>query len=324
MAGVPRVAVDTSFTAPVIFLMGPTATGKTDIAVRAACELPVDIVSVDSAMVYRGLDIGTGKPEAHVLAVAPHALIDIRDPAQRYSAAEFRDDALAAIARIHDSGRIPLLVGGTGLYFRALREGLADLPPADHAVRADIDAEAVRRGWAAMHAELARVDPLAARRIHPNDPQRIQRGLEVHRLTGRALSEHLAIAASGGLNCPLLVIVLEAGHRESLYQRISQRFHEMLSRGLESEVERLRVRGDLDLALPAIRSVGYRQVWEYLDGLGSRERMVERAVAATRQLAKRQLTWLRRESASHRFDSEDCATPATVVRLIARLVEGPD
>ena len=303
---------------PVVFLMGATATGKTSAAMAAAEQLPLDLISVDSAMVYRGMDIGTGKPSAPELARFPHALIDIRDPAQSYSAAEFRRDALAEVARSHARGRVPLLVGGTGLYFRALRDGLAELPSADEALRAGIEAEAAERGWGAMHAELAAVDPAAAARIHPNDPQRIQRALEVYRLTGRPLSQHQADAGTGGFPHPVLTLALEPLEREPLHRRIEERFLRMLRAGLEEEVRGLRARGDLHASLPSMRSVGYRQVWRYLEGEWSRETMTGRAVTATRQLAKRQMTWLRREPGVERLDSESRRVQARVVERLRR------
>lgn len=289
---------------PVVFLMGATATGKTALAMAAAGTMPLDIVSVDSAMVYRGMDIGTGKPSKAELARFPHGLVDVRDPAESYSAAEFRDDALAEIAASHARGRVPLLVGGTGLYFRALREGLAELPAADAGVRARIEAEAGERGWAALHADLAALDPVAAARIHRNDPQRIQRALEVVRLTGRPLSEQQAAGHSGGFEFPLLAVVLEPLDRERLHRRIEARFIDMLARGLEAEVAGLRAHESLHADLPSMRAVGYRQVWRYLDGACDRDTMVGHAVTATRQLAKRQMTWLRREPVADRFDSE--------------------
>ena len=302
----------------VVFLMGPTASGKTALALRAAERLDLGVVSVDSAMVYRGMDIGTGKPTAQELARCPHRLIDIRDPLQGYSAAEFRVDALAEIRDIHARGRIPLLVGGTGLYFRALWRGLADLPPADPTTRARIESEAAEQGWAALHRRLATLDPTAAARIHPNDPQRIQRALEVHALSGRPLSAHLADSRHAGFPYPVLALTLEPGDREPLHRRIEQRFLAMLEAGLEAEVEALRARPDLHAGVPAMRAVGYRQVWRHLDGEWDRPTMIERAVTATRQLAKRQLTWLRRETALQRFDSE---SPAAREDLIERIVE---
>lgn len=290
---------------PVIFIMGPTASGKTDLAVELVRRLPCDIISVDSAMVYRGMDIGTAKPGPDVLAQAPHRLIDILDPAVAYSAAQFRADALREIEAIHAAGRIPLLVGGTMLYFRALQHGLSALPSADAEVREAIDAEARERGWGVLHQRLAQVDPAAAARIHPNDPQRIQRALEVHQLTGRPLSSFFTgqVTSMPALRGTLIKVVMAPGDRSLMRRRIETRFNEMLERGLIREVEALYQRGDLERELPSIRSVGYRQVWEYLSDEFSYSAMVERATTATRQLAKRQLTWLRREESAQWFDS---------------------
>jgi tRNA dimethylallyltransferase len=280
---------------PAICLVGPTACGKTAIAVELAQHYPFDLISVDSALVYRGLDIGSGKPDAAVLARAPHRLIDIRDPSEPYSAADFRADALREITDVLARGRTPLLVGGTMLYFKALREGLASMPSADPRVRAQILDLAEREGWGAVHARLQEVDPQAAQRIHPNDPQRLQRALEVHALSGKTLSEfHAAKSTDTAADLPCtLVFVGLLPDRIALHERIAQRFQAMLEAGLVSEVSRLRARGDLNPGLPAIRSVGYRQVWEHLDGHSSYEDMTRKAIAATRQLAKRQYTWLR-------------------------------
>jgi tRNA dimethylallyltransferase len=281
---------------PAICLMGPTACGKTKAAVELAREGPFDIVSVDSALVYRGLDIGAGKPDAATLAKAPHRLIDLRDPSEPYSAADFRADALREIAAIHAKGRIPLLVGGTMLYFKALRDGLAALPSAEPEVRQRILDLAAAEGWPAVHARLALVDPIAAARIHPTDPQRLQRALEVYEITGVPLSAHHASqdrAQAADLPCALYFIGMIPEDRARLHELIALRFHQMLADGLVEEVRGLRGRGDLDPNLPALRSVGYRQVWNYLEGACSYEEMIATAIAATRQLAKRQLTWLR-------------------------------
>lgn len=290
---------------PVIFIMGPTASGKTDLAVELVRRFPCDIISVDSAMVYRGMDIGTAKPGPDILAQAPHRLIDILDPAVAYSAAQFRADALREIEAIHAAGRIPLLVGGTMLYFRALQHGLSALPSADAEVREAIDAEARERGWGVLHQRLAQIDPAAAARIHPNDPQRIQRALEVHQLTGRPLSSFFTgqVTSMPALRGTLIKVVMAPGDRSLMRRRIETRFNQMLERGLIREVEALYQRGDLERELPSIRSVGYRQVWEYLSDELSYSAMVERATTATRQLAKRQLTWLRREESAQWFDS---------------------
>ena len=299
---------------PVVFLMGPTAAGKTAIAATLAERGPFEIVSVDSALVFRHLDIGTGKPGRELLGRAPHRLIDIRDPDERYSAGEFREDALDAIADIRASGRIPLLTGGTGLYFRALEQGLAVLPPADPAVRADIEREAHRTGWPAMHAKLAGIDPASARRIHPNDPQRIERALEVHALAGRPISELLARGRRGGLDGPVCRIVIEPADRSVLHRDIADRFVRMLKAGLIDEVRDLRRCWPLTERSASMRLVGYRQVWTYLEGACSRAEMAERAIAATRQLARRQLTWLRSDPSAVRID---CQAPDAAERVTA-------
>jgi len=286
---------------PAILLMGPTASGKTDLAIALRRHLPVELVSVDSAMVYRGMDIGSAKPSAEELVLAPHRLIDICDPAQAYSAARFRDDALREMRDITASGRIPLLVGGTMLYYRALQYGLSDLPKADPAVRAALQRELEMQGLEALHERLARIDPLAAARIHRNDPQRTLRALEVWELSGRPLSE---LQATAGQPMPYRAIKLvrSPASREELHERINRRFLAMLDNGLVEEVERLVARGDLHPDMPAMRSVGYRQVWAWLRGEFTRDEMVERGQAATRQLAKRQMTWLRSEQACHWLD----------------------
>jgi tRNA dimethylallyltransferase len=282
--------------------MGPTASGKTRVAMQIAEWLPVRIISVDSAMVYRGMDIGTGKPDAESLRRVPHRLIDIRDPDQAYSAAEFRDDALQEIDLAAREGRIPLLVGGTGLYFRALRDGLSVLPSADAQLRARLADEAAAGGWQRLHARLADVDPVSARRIHANDPQRIQRALEVYQLTGRPMSQLLADEDRASLANPVHAVIIEPSDRTRLHADIAARFRAMLHDGLIEEVEALRRRWQLPPELPAMRAVGYRQVSEFLEGRSRREEMLDRAIAATRQLARRQLTWLRAEPGAVRFD----------------------
>ncbi len=281
---------------PAICLMGPTASGKTALAVELVERLPCEIISVDSAMVYRGMDIGTAKPGPGILARAPHRLIDILDPAEAYSAARFRDDARREMADIRAAGRIPLLVGGTMLYFRVLLEGLSELPSAAPAVRAEIAAEAERAGWAALHRELAAVDPRAAARIHPNDPQRIQRALEIYRLTGVPLSEWHARAGRRPAAGPFFTVALIPADRAELHRRIEARFQAMLAAGFVDEVRALFERGDLGPELPAMRAVGYRQIWQFLSGETDHATMAERAVTATRQYAKRQLTWLRAQA----------------------------
>ncbi len=298
---------------PAIFLMGPTASGKTDLALRLAEQLPCDIISVDSGMVYRGMDIGTAKPPPEVLARAPHRLIDIRDPAKPYSAAQFCADALREMSEITRRGRIPLLVGGTLLYFRALEYGLSELPGADPALRARLAAEAERHGWAALHARLARLDPASAARIHPNDAQRIQRALEVCELHGGPMSELHRSAPGTPLPYRIRKIVLMPVERAALHERIGARFHDMLQRGFIEEVETLNQRGDLSLNTPALRAVGYRQIWRHLRGEFNCEEMTKRAIIATRQLAKRQLTWLRVEPGVTRFDSLDANITAKVL-----------
>ncbi len=277
-----------------LLIMGPTAAGKTDLAVALAQRLNGEIVSVDSGQVYRGMDIGTAKPSREIRARIPHHLIDILDPSQSYSAGRFRSDALALIEAIARRGRLPILVGGTMLYFHALLRGIAPMPEADPEVRERINAEASRHGWAALHRRLAAVDPQAAARIHPNDPQRIQRALEVYQLTGKPLSAWWR-TTTGELSFRPVKVVLAPQDRAQLHRRIECRFHGMLEAGLIAEVEALYRRGDLHPDLPAIRSVGYRQVWAWLAGEYDYATMIEKAIVATRRLAKRQLTWLRRE-----------------------------
>jgi tRNA dimethylallyltransferase len=281
-----------------ILLMGPTGAGKTDAALALAARLPVEIVSVDSAMVYRGLDIGTAKPAAAVRARVPHQLIDIRDPAERYSAGEFLRDAEAALAAIRGRGHLPLLVGGTMLYFRALQAGLATLPAADPALRAALEARARRDGWPALHRELAAVDPAAAARIGPSDAQRIQRALEVHALTGTPLSALQRQDLKGASGGEYLKLVLAPPERATLDAGLERRFDAMLAAGLVAEVAALARRGDLGAELPALRAVGYRQLWAHLAGECDLATARSAAIRATRQLAKRQYTWLRAEPAA--------------------------
>ena len=276
-----------------VFLMGPTASGKTALACALSDQFPLDLVSVDSALVYRGLNIGAAKPDAPTLARYPHRLIDIRDPAEPYSAADFRGDAVAAMQDITAQGRVPLLVGGTGLYFRALQQGLSQLPEADPGVRERLAAQAAVDGWPALHARLQQLDPAAAERIGPNDAQRIQRALEVIELTGRPLSEQQRGGSGERFPWRVLKLALVPQDRAPLHERIAQRFDTMLRDGFLDEVRALRARGDLHAGLPAIRAVGYRQAWEYLDGQTSEAEFRDRGVFATRQLAKRQITWLR-------------------------------
>ncbi len=287
-----------------VFLMGPTASGKTALACALSDRFAVELVSVDSALVYRGMDIGTAKPDAPMLARYPHRLIDIRDPAEPYSAADFRHDATAAMHDITSRGRVPLLVGGTGLYFRALQQGLSQLPEADPAIRERLTAEAATVGWPALHARLQQLDATAAARIGPNDAQRIQRALEVIELTGRPLSEQQRGGSSQRFPWRVLKLALLPADRAPLHERIAQRFDAMLAAGFLDEVRALRARGDLHADLPAIRAVGYRQAWEYLDGQTNAAEFRDRGVFATRQLAKRQITWLRSELDARVFDPD--------------------
>jgi len=306
-----------------IFLMGPTASGKTALACALADRFPVGLVSVDSALVYRGLDIGSAKPDAATLARYPHDLIDIRDPAQPYSAADFRIDAIAAMERISAQGRVPLLVGGTGLYFRALQRGLSDLPDADPALRERLAAEASSIGWEAMHARMAALDPVAGARIRPGDTQRIQRALEVMSLSGRTLTE--LQTGGSGVRFPwrVLKLALLPVDRKELHERIATRFDAMLADGFLDEVRRLRDRGDLVPDLPAIRAVGYRQAWEYLDGQGDATEFRNRGIYATRQLAKRQITWLRSELDARTFDPDRGDPLPEAERAVAQFLGMP-
>ena len=287
-----------------ICIMGPTASGKTALAVELVKRFPCEIVSVDSAMIYRGMDIGTAKPGPGILAAAPHRLIDILDPAESYSAARFRADALREMRNISAAGKVPLLVGGTMLYFDVLQHGISPLPGADPAVRTELEARAAREGWPALHAELERRDPLAASRIKPNDRQRIQRALEVCYIAGRPLSELQAAAAVETSEYRYLKLALAPSDRAVLHEMIERRFRSMMSQGFLDEVRGLRARGDLHADMPSMRAVGYRQLWEHLESGGSLEDAVRRGIVATRQYAKRQLTWLRRETEVRWFDSD--------------------
>lgn len=275
-----------------IFLMGPTASGKTDLAIKLHQRFPVEIISVDSALIYRGMDIGTAKPNAEELAQAPHRLIDIKDPSESYSAANFRQDALREMADITQQGKIPLLVGGTMLYYKALLEGLSPLPAADEGLRQEIEQKAEEIGWNGLHKELAKIDPISAQRINPNDSQRINRALEVFYLTGKSLTE-LTEQKGEALPYEISQFAIAPQERQILHQRIEQRFHIMIEQGFQQEVEKLYQRGDLHADLPSIRCVGYRQMWEFLQGEYDHQEMVFRGICATRQLAKRQITWLR-------------------------------
>ena len=297
---------------PAVFLMGPTASGKTALAADLVRHFPMDIISVDSAMVYRGMAIGTARPDAELLRAAPHRLIDFRDPTEPYSAAEFRSDALTEMAEITASGRIPLLVGGTLLYFRALECGLSAMPPADPGVRARLDAEARQTGLEGLYARLREIDPSSAARIHAHDPQRIQRALEVHELTGRPLSEFHQQGRVAAFPYRLIKLIVAPQDRELLQTRIERRFRDMLDAGFVDEVRALYERGDLDAELPALRAVGYRQVWAFLAGRISYEDMVNQAIVATRRYAKRQMTWLRAEINGKWFVAE---APGVAERL---------
>ncbi|WP_295390329.1 tRNA (adenosine(37)-N6)-dimethylallyltransferase MiaA [uncultured Thiodictyon sp.] len=299
--------------------MGPTAGGKTALALELVRRLPCAIVSVDSAMIYRGMDIGTAKPGAAVLEQAPHRLIDILEPSESYSTASFRSDALSAMAEITAAGRIPLLVGGTMLYFRGLQQGLAPLPQADPEVREGLLNEGSRLGWPAMHARLAALDPATAALVHPHDPQRIQRALEVHAITGEPMSALIrrAPAAGGELPYRLLKLVRAPADRQTLHERIAQRFHGMLDAGLIAEVQALWARGDLRADLPSMRCVGYRQVLQFIQGDYGRDELRYRGIVATRQLAKRQFTWLRAESGGYWLTDDADALPRALALIAA-------
>lgn len=301
----------------VLALIGPTAAGKTDVAVELAMRFPLDIVSVDSAMVYRGMDIGTAKPGPDVLARVPHRLIDLRDPSEPYSAAMFRADALREIDEILTMGRTPLLVGGTMLYFRALERGLSGLPAANPATRRRLEEEGRRLGWPALHARLAQGDPVAAARIHPNDPQRIQRALEVLELTGQPMSSQLARGDAEPLPFSMVKMHVMPEDRAELHRRIERRFSHMMEIGLLGEVETLYKRGDLAPDLPAIRAVGYRQLWQYLDGESDLSTAVTRAITETRRLARRQLTWMRADAAAARFSGDGPEEIDRILKYVA-------
>jgi len=312
--------------------MGPTCSGKTGAAIALAQRLPFEIINVDSALVYRGLEIGAARPSPEELAQAPHRLLGFLDPTEPYSAARFREDALAEIADIHAAGRIPLLVGGTMLYFKALQQGLANMPAADPVLRAEMEAVAAEKGWPELHRQLAEVDPEAAARLKPNDGQRIQRALEVFRLTGQSLSDlhrqQRSVALSDSADNDKVPFpyntksfALAPASRALLHERIALRFHAMLDAGLVEEVEKLRARGDLRRELPAIKAVGYRQVWDYLDGQYGYAEMVERGIIATRQLAKRQFTWLRGWPELEWFDSDAPDLTEQLERSLAPLVD---
>lgn len=303
---------------PAVCLMGPTASGKTALAVALARRWPLEIISVDSAQVYRGLDIGTAKPSLELRREIPHHLVDIVEPTESYSAARFRADALQAMREITRAGRIPLLTGGTMLYFRALLQGLSQLPAARPDIRRRLDEQARRQGWPALHRRLAGVDPESAARIHPHDSQRIQRALEVWEATGQAMTELYAGTADIPLEYRVIRLAVAPAERAELHRRIGERFREMIEAGFEDEVAALMRRPGIDPALPAMRAVGYRQISEYLGGLRTREEAIERGIIATRQLAKRQLTWLRREAGLYWLDSDD---PGLFSRTVSYLRE---
>ena len=308
--------------ADAICLTGPTAVGKTALAVELVRRRPLEIVSVDSAQIYRGMDIGTGKPDARALALAPHRLIDIREPSEPYSAANFRADALAEMRDILVQGKTPLLVGGTMLYFQVLRKGLAAMPPANPDVRREIEAQAAREGWAAIHRRLAEVDPQAAARIHPNDPQRLQRALEIYLLTGKSISgihKERKNRPDWSTSFKLHFLAIHPAERSELHERIRARFQRMLADGLVAEVERLYRREDLHADLPSMKSVGYRQIWQYLDGGTDYSEMVEKSIAATRQLAKRQLTWLRGWPEVRNFTGDSERKPDDILKFVDSL-----
>ncbi|MDJ0758124.1 MAG: tRNA (adenosine(37)-N6)-dimethylallyltransferase MiaA [Woeseiaceae bacterium] len=300
-----------------VCLMGPTASGKTDVAVALAQRLPIELISVDSALVYRGMDVGTAKPDPETLEKAPHRLIDIRDPEDSFSVGDFVRHARQAIKEIRDGDKLPLLVGGTMMYFRALTAGLADLPEADEAIRAELDEEAGRLGWPVLHERLAVHDPESAARINPNDSQRIQRALEVFLVSGRSLSDWQAQPAGTGMDIDFLKLGLVVEPRELLHERIEERLKIMLNNNLEAEVRMLMKREGLTREHSSMRSVGYRQFWEYLAGETSRDRAAEKTLYATRQLAKRQITWMRSEKDLSVFDALDSGTIDTIDALLA-------
>ena len=307
--------------AKAVFVLGPTASGKTAVSLALARAFPAEIVSVDSAQVYRGLDLGTAKPTAAERGAVPHHLIDIVEPVDAYSAGRFCDDALRVVGEIGARGRVPILAGGTMLYFSALTHGLADLPRADPGLRAELDRRAAEEGLPALHAELARVDPESAARIGPTDPQRIQRALEVHRLTGKPLSALQASRASPKLPVDVLRIALEPSERAVLHERIAVRFRAMLQAGLVDELRGLRARYALQPGMPSMRTVGYRQAWETLEGVQPMDTLEARGIAATRQLAKRQLTWLRSMEGLERFDCLRGDLTQVVERRVAEFLK---
>jgi tRNA dimethylallyltransferase len=305
---------------PAIFVMGPTAAGKTDLAIEIAKQCPVEIISVDSALVYKGMDIGTAKPEPEVLAQFPHHLVNILDPTEPYSAGQFRDDALALMSEITHRGKVPLLVGGTMLYFKALQGGLADLPPAEPAIRAELDAEVEAHGLTHLHQRLAEVDPVSANRIHVNDPQRLQRAMEVYLISGKTLTE---LTAEQQVDFPYQVskVIITPFDRKVLHERIERRYRNMVKAGFVDEVRRLFERDDCHAQLPAIRAVGYRQAWSYLSGEIDEETFIYKAIVATRQMAKRQLTWCRSQDDGVWFDSGEGLPVDSVCQFLKQDIE---
>jgi len=288
-----------------VFIMGPTASGKTDLAIELVKHHPFEIISVDSALIYKGMDIGTAKPNAEELSIAPHRLINIIDPAESYSTASFRNDALNAMQAIYAENKIPLLVGGTMLYHRSLLYGLSELPRADDKIRSRLEQQAKQEGAAFMHQRLSAIDPVAAQRIHPNDPQRVQRALEVYEITGKPMTQLQHENQAEALPWNTYKIVIAPESRDLLRQRIAIRFRQMIENGFIEEVQALFDRDDLDLSLPSMRSIGYRQVWEFLEGKTTKEQMIEQGITVTRQFAKRQMTWLRREKEALWIATED-------------------
>lgn len=303
---------------PAVCLMGPTASGKTALSVRLAQAIGGEIISVDSALVYRDMNIGTAKPSLEERGGVPHHLIDIIDPAEAFSTGQFRARTLSLMADIHARGKVPLLTGGTMLYFNALYGGLAQLPEADPVIRARLDDELLMLGKDVLHERLSKIDPASASRIHPNDPQRIQRALEVFEISGRPLSSFFAEAQSDSLPYRLVKLIVAPKERQTLHEIIAARFHDMLARGFIEEVEKLMQRGDLSEKMPSIRAVGYRQIWGYLLGEYDKPAMIEQGIAATRQLAKRQFTWLRRETDAHRLLSGDLSLFDDALSIIDR------
>ncbi len=290
---------------PAVFIMGPTASGKTDLAIELVKQYPFEIISVDSALVYKDMSIGTAKPSAEELAIAPHHLIDFLDPAQNYSTASFRNDALELMTDIRSRNKIPLLVGGTMLYHRSLLYGLSELPQASEAIRAELSEQAQLKGKEFMHEKLQQIDPVAAQRIHPNDPQRVQRALEIYVITGKSMTQLQQENQAQALKGDIYKIIIAPNSRDLLRQRIGQRFEQMIAQGFIEEVEKLFKRKDLDLSLPSMRAVGYRQIWEYLQGDMDKKQMIERGITITRQFAKRQMTWLRQETDAQWIATED-------------------